>query len=58
MELNQNDSKEIVNETKNISQNEPIKGLNYLYPGSHPIENKIRWFKGSIDRGFKSNMAA
>ena len=58
MEVNQNDYKEIVNETENISKHEPIKNLNYLYPVSHPIENQIRWFKGSRDRGLKSNMAA
>tara|TARA_Y100001968_G_scaffold228297_1_gene211103 strand:- start:393 stop:569 length:177 start_codon:yes stop_codon:yes gene_type:complete len=58
MEVNQNDCKEIFNETKNISKHEPIKNLYYLYPVCHPIKNQIRWFKGSRDRGFKSQMAA
>ena len=32
--------------------------LNYLYPNGHRITHQMRWFKGSRDRGFKSNLAA
>ena len=61
MELNQNytdDSKVIVNEIKPLKQSESIEKLSYLYPNGHRITHQMRWFKGSRDRGFKSDLAA
>ena len=61
MELNNNDtycSKDIDNEIKPTIQRENIENLNYLYPNGHRITHQMRWFKGSRDRGFKSDIAA
>ena len=61
MKLNQNntdDSKEIINGLKPLKQSEVVKNLNHLYSNVHSIEKQIRWFKGSRDRGFKSDIAA
>ena len=61
MELNNNDtycSKDIDNEIKPTIQRENIENLNYLYPNGHRITHQMRWFKGSRDRGFKSDITA
>ncbi len=61
MESNQNNndnSKEIMKKTKPIMQSNNIENLNYLYPNGHRITHQMRWFKGSRDRGFKSDIAA
>ena len=58
MESSQNsidNSQEIVNrnEKRNSTEN-----LNYLYPNGHRMTHQMRWFKGSRDRGLKSDIAA
>ena len=61
MELDQKDtpiSKAIANKTKSFSRNETIEKITYMYPSTYSTENQIRWFKGSRDRGLKSDMAA
>ena len=61
MKINQNNidgSKKTINGLKAIKQSENSENLNYFYSNIHPIKHQIRWFKGSRDRGFKSNMAA
>ena len=61
MELNNKNtdtSKEIVNEIKLVKQSENIENLTYLYPNGHRITHQMRWFKGSRDRGLKSDIAA
>ena len=61
MKSNQNivdDPKQIINGLKPLKKNEIYENVNYLYPNVHRITKQIRWFKGSRDRGFKSNMAA
>tara|TARA_Y100001968_G_C18956240_1_gene525513 strand:- start:104 stop:289 length:186 start_codon:yes stop_codon:yes gene_type:complete len=61
MEFKQNDTgsfKEIVNEIKSVNPLENIENLNYLYSNAHRTRTNIRWFKGSRDRGFKSDIAA
>ena len=58
MESNQNNtdnSQEIVNRNENVVS---IEKLNYLYPNGHLMTHQMRWFKGSYDRGFKSDIAA
>ena len=58
MELNQNnidDLKERVDRNKKLSSTE---NFNYLYPNGHRITHQMRWFKGSRDRGLKTDMAA
>ena len=32
--------------------------LNYIYPNGHSITHHMKWFKGSINRGFTSDIAA
>ncbi len=34
------------------------KKLTYLYPNGHRITHQMRWFKGSNDRGFGTDMTA
>mgnify|MGYP001420975390 CR=1 FL=1 len=58
MEFNQNnndESKQILNQIKPI---ENIENLKYLYPNGHRATNQMKWFKGSRDRCFKSDIAA
>ena len=35
-----------------------IENLNYLYPNGHRMTPQLRWFKGSRDRGLRSDIAA
>ena len=61
MKLNQNsnDNSEdgfARNEKFNLSESN--EKLNYLYPNGHRITHQMRWFKGSRDRGMKSDLAA
>ena len=35
-----------------------IENLNYLYPNGHRMTPQSRWFKGSRDRGLRSDIAA
>ena len=61
MKVNQNninDSKEINNGLKSLKQSENPENLNYFYPNIHRIKHQIRWFKGSRDRGVRSDKAA
>ena len=58
MESNQNNtdnSQEIVNRNEKVVS---IEKRNYLYPNGHRMTHQMRWFKGSRDRGFKSDIAA
>ena len=58
MELSQNNndnSQDIANENEKFIN---IENLNYLYPNGHRMTHQLRWFKGSRDRGFKSDLAA
>ena len=58
MKCNQNNNdyfKEIVNDIKPIPK---IENLNNFYPSFHLVKNQVRWFKGSRDRGLKSDIAA
>ena len=44
-----------------VNRNEKVisaENLKYLYPNGHRMTHQMRWFKGSRDRGFKSNIAA
>tara|TARA_Y100001968_G_C19246571_1_gene662199 strand:- start:388 stop:564 length:177 start_codon:yes stop_codon:yes gene_type:complete len=58
MESNQKDSD---NSQNIVTQNEKFfhsRNINYLYPNGHRITHQMRWFKGSRDRGFRSDIAA
>ena len=58
MEKNQNSTdnlQEIVNRNKKDISSE---NLNYLYPNGHRMTHQMRWYKGSRDRGLKSDVAA
>ena len=58
MELNQNNTdklKEIVNRNKKVIS---MEGHDYLYPNGHRMTPQSRWFKGSLDRGLRSDIAA
>ena len=61
MEFNKNDTdkselKVVKNQTTIHSEN--IENLHYLYPNGHRITHQLKWFKGSRDRGLRSNIAA
>ena len=61
MKLNQNtndNSMVKVNRNMKKIENLDIENLNYLYPYGHRTTNQMRWFKGSRDRGLKSDIAA
>ena len=61
MKFNRNnidDPKALINGLKPIKQSENFDNVNYIYPNFHGIKHQVRWFKGSRDRGLKSNMAA
>jgi hypothetical protein len=61
MQLNQNNadrSKDIVNQNEKVIQRENIENFNYLYPNGHRITHQMRWFKGSRNRGLRSDTAA
>ena len=58
MELNQNSTdnfQEIVNRTEKVISTE---NLAYLYPNGHRMTHQMRWFKGSRERGKRSNTTA
>ena len=58
MELNQNSNdnlKDIVNRNENFISTED---LDYLYPNGHRMTHQMRWFKGSRNRGLRSDIAA
>ena len=48
----------IANRSEKIIYSESMENLNYLYPEGHRVTHQMRWFKGSRDRGCKSDMAA
>tara|TARA_B100000945_G_scaffold115217_1_gene91467 strand:- start:220 stop:405 length:186 start_codon:yes stop_codon:yes gene_type:complete len=58
IENNTDKTKEIVNTNDNSLSSKTIENLNYLYPNGHRITHQMRWFKGSRDRGLKSDIAA
>ena len=61
MKLNKDDfdySKVIVNESEKFIIAFAVEPLDYLYPNGHRSTPQMRWFKGSRDRGFRSNLAA
>ena len=58
MESNQNNTdylKERVDRNEKVSSTET---LNYLYPNGPRITHQMRWFKGSLDRCLRSDIAA
>ena len=55
---NTNGSKEIIDEIKPVMQSEMIDNINYLHSNGRIITPQMRWFKGSRNRGLKSDIAA
>ncbi len=58
MKSNQNS---IDNLHKIVSRNEKVistKNLSYLYPNGHRMTHQMRWFKGSRDRGIRTDIAS
>ena len=55
---NTDNFKEIVNVNEKVIPIQPIENRNYLYPDGHRMTHQMRWFKGSRERGIKSDMVA
>ncbi len=58
MESDQNstdDLQAIVHRNEKVSSDE---NFNYLYPNGHRMTHQMKWFKGSRDRGLRSDIAA
>ena len=45
-------------DNENLLHKESNQRLSYLYPDGHRITHQMRWFKGSRDRGLRSDVAA
>ena len=61
MQFNQNNTdkfQDIINKNEKVIPIQAIDNNNYLYPYGHRMTHQMRWFKGSRDRGLKSNIAA
>ena len=61
MKLNQENIynlQEIVDGDEKLIPIQDIDTRNYLYPDGHRITPQMKWFKGSRERVFKSDMAA
>ena len=44
-----------------VNRNEKFistKSLNYLYPNGHRMTHQMKWFKGTLDRGLRLDVAA
>tara|TARA_Y100001968_G_scaffold262360_1_gene250602 strand:+ start:477 stop:662 length:186 start_codon:yes stop_codon:yes gene_type:complete len=53
-----NNSNDKTNQSKNNFEKDSIENLEYLYPNGHRITHQMKWFKGSRDRGLRSDVAA
>tara|TARA_B100000214_G_scaffold6247_1_gene4579 strand:- start:460 stop:636 length:177 start_codon:yes stop_codon:yes gene_type:complete len=58
MESNQNKIHNLPEEVKRNKKFISNENLNYLYPYGHRMTHQMRWFKGSRDRGLRSDIAA
>ena len=61
MQSNQNkadNSNEVVNKNEKFINHETNENLSYLYPNGHRMTHQMRWFKGSKNRGLKTDIAA
>ena len=61
MQSNQNkadNSYEAVNKNEKFINHETNENLSYLYPNGHRMTHQMRWFKGSKNRGLKTDIAA
>tara|TARA_B100000579_G_C22036621_1_gene490719 strand:- start:177 stop:356 length:180 start_codon:yes stop_codon:yes gene_type:complete len=45
-------------DNENLLHKETNERLSYLYPDGHRITPQMRWFKGSRERGLRSDIAA
>ena len=61
MKLNKNtngNSQNIFNRNKKEITSGNYQNLRHLYPYGHRVTHQMRWFKGSRDRGLKSDIAS
>tara|TARA_B100000700_G_scaffold310804_1_gene391812 strand:- start:324 stop:506 length:183 start_codon:yes stop_codon:yes gene_type:complete len=58
LNLKTSDIKNLLQEIDESYESNSIHNLNYLYPNGHRTTPQMKWFKGSRDRGLKSDLAA
>ncbi len=61
MQLNQNktyNSQDNIDREEKVIPVQVIESRHYLYPNGHRMTPQMRWFKGSLDRGLKPDIAA
>ena len=61
MQLNQYktyNSQDNVDSVGKVIPFQAIESRHYLYPNGHRMTPQMRWFKGSLDRGLKPDIAA
>ena len=61
MQLNQNNTyncQDNVDGEEKVIPIQAIECFNYLYPNGHRMTPQMRWFKGSLDKGLKPDIAA
>ncbi len=46
---------DIHNKNKKISYSRNFENKDYLYPNGHKITHQMRWFKGSRNRGLRTD---
>ena len=51
-------SKEMIDAIKNSSKEKFSDNFKYLYPNGHRVTHQLRWYKGSRNRGLRSDIAA
>ncbi len=49
---------EKTNKNEKIINSQANEKLTYLYPNGHRITHQMRWFKDSIDSGFRDDITA
>ena len=54
--INNDNFQEISIKNEKFLNFKSIEDLYYLYPNGHRTTNQMRWFKGSRDRGFRSDV--
>ena len=57
MKSNQTNNDNLPNIVNKNKTETPSENLHYLYPNGHRITHQMRWFKGSRNRGLKSDVA-
>ncbi len=61
MQLNKDNTgndQHLTDKKESFIYSETIENIHYLYPNGHRSTHQMRWFKGSRDRGFRSDLVA